>query len=243
MSRLKQEYIEAKASRFRSVNGLSESQPIDFKSLLRKLNVLTLFRPLSDNFSGMCLKDHSGNRFMLINSNNIISRQNFTMAHELFHLFEEDNFEPHVCSLDSDSKSPSEKNANAFATALLMPKTGLWEFIPEEEYRTKSISISTVLKIEHYYSVSRISLLYRLENAGIISINDRERLDVDYPRADIARLYGYDTSLYRPGNEGVIIGDYIEKARRLFEEEKISEGHYLELLNKVSDGVTESEED
>ena len=40
-----------------------------------------------------------------------------------------------------------------------------------------------------------------------------------------------DLSLYQPGNEGVVIGDFGEKARLLFEQERISEGHYVELLN------------
>ena len=47
----------------------------------------------------------------------------------------------------------------------------------------------------------------------------------------IATEYGYDLSLYQPGNEGVVIGDFGEKARLLFEQERISEGHYVELLN------------
>lgn len=48
---------------------------------------------------------------------------------------------------------------------------------------------------------------------------------------DIATEYGYDLSLYQPGNEGMVIGDFGEKARLLFEQERISEGHYVELLN------------
>lgn len=244
MGRLKPDYVEAKASEFRSVNGLSETQPIEFKSLLLKLNVLTLFRPLSSDFSGMCLRDRSNNRFMLINSNDIIARQHFTMAHELFHLFEEDDFEPHVCNPGSGSRTtPSERNADAFATALLMPRTGLWTFIPEEELNNKSVSISTILKIEHYYSVSRITLLHRLENMGAIGTVNKAKLE-SYPRMATALQYGYETFLYRAGNEDLVIGDYVEKARRLFEEERISEGHYLELLNKIhKDGITESEED
>ena len=67
--------IERQVSEFRTDNGLSSSEPITLKSLLLKLNVLTIFRPLSENFSGMCLKDNSGHRFMLINSNQPRGRQ------------------------------------------------------------------------------------------------------------------------------------------------------------------------
>ena len=44
-------------------------------------------------------------------------------------------------------------------------------------------------------------------------------------------MRGYDSDLYTPGNEGLVIGDFGSKARKLFDEERISEGHYIELLN------------
>ena len=225
--------MEAKASKFRSNTGLSQAEPINLKSLLLKLKVLTLFRPLSEDFSGMCLKDGAGNGFMLINSNNPKGRQHFTIAHELFHLFEEESVTPHKCNPGTGNKNPSEQNADAFAALLLMPKVGLWELIPEQELSSKSISIATVLKIEHYYSVSRAALLFRLINIGAMSKANYEELKTLSPTAT-ARNYGYDTSLYCGGNEGLVIGDFGEKARMLFEEGKISEGHYLELLSKIS---------
>jgi len=36
-----------------------------------------------------------------------------------------------------------------------------------------------------------------------------------------------------PGNEGLVIGNFGEKARKLFDARKNSEGHYLELLHKI----------
>ena len=62
----------------------------------------------------------------------------------------------------------------------------------------------------------------------------------EYPVKKTAREYGYDTSLYEPGNENLVIGDFGEKARRLFDMEKISEGHYMELLHKI--GIDDNED-
>ena len=98
--------IEKQVSEFRSDNGLSLSEPIALKSLLLKLNILTIFRPLSENFSGMCLKDKSGHRFMLVNSNQSQGRQYFTIAHELYHLYIEENPTPHKCNPGNGSKDP-----------------------------------------------------------------------------------------------------------------------------------------
>ena len=43
--------IERQVAEFRADNGLSASEAINLKSLLLKLNVLTIFRPLYDNFT------------------------------------------------------------------------------------------------------------------------------------------------------------------------------------------------
>ena len=63
--------IERQVAEFRADNGLSASEAINLKSLLLKLNVLTIFRPLSDNFSGMCLKGQYlvANAFWNVSSN------------------------------------------------------------------------------------------------------------------------------------------------------------------------------
>ena len=231
--------IEGQASKFRSDNGLSLSEPISLKSLLLKLNVLTVFRPLSENFSGMCLKDNSSHRFMLINSNQARGRQHFTIAHELYHLFIEEHPTPHKCNPGCGSKNPVEQCADMFASVLLMPEAGLCQLIPEAELKAKRTSIATLLRLEHYFSVSRMALLFRLQNLGLIAEQTRRELaqvGVKYS----ARCFGYDTSLYEAGNEGLIIGDYGEKAHSLFEQGKISEGHYIELLDKI--GVCRNEE-
>ena len=62
-------------------------------------------------------------------------------------------------------------------------------------------------------------------------------MNVSIRREAIQR--GLDLSLYYKGNEGLILGDYGIKAKKLFDEEKISEGHYNELLKKIKYGESE----
>ena len=87
MKQLALETIESFAKQFRLENGISENEPINLKSLLRKLKILTIFRPLSDSFYGMSLQSKLGISFILINSENPKGRQHFSIAHELFHLY------------------------------------------------------------------------------------------------------------------------------------------------------------
>ncbi|MDE6368323.1 MAG: ImmA/IrrE family metallo-endopeptidase [Muribaculaceae bacterium] len=229
--------VEGQVSKFRQVVGLSDAEAVNIKSLLLKLNVLTLFRPLSEAFSGMSLKSGE-HRFMLINSNQPICRQNFTIAHELYHLYYDSKPVPHSC-LPGDKKSDIEQCADAFAQMFLMPADGVRQLIPEKELLSGSVSLASVLRIEQYFSVSNSAALNRLYDLKLIDRRQRDGFQA-LPVKRTARAYGYDTILYEPGNEGVVIGDFGEKARRLFDEGKISEGHYLELLHKI--GVDESED-
>ena len=231
MSNIIRQNIESKAREFRKRNGLGDTIPIELKSLLLNLNILTIFRPLSDDFSGMCLKDtsFSGNKYMLINSNKPKGRQHFTIAHELYHLYYDDNFSPHKCD-PGLSSNKTEKYADAFAAALLMPETGLSDFI----YNTNNahVNLAIMIKIEQYYQVSRKALLVRLKELNFISKTIYDEF-CELSPIKTAKEYGYDISLYNNANEGLVIGNYGEMAKTLFDKEKISEGHYLELLRTM----------
>lgn len=222
--------VESQVSKFRQSVGLSDTEAVNLKSLLLKLNVQTIYRPLSESFSGMSLK--SGHlRFMLINSNQPRSRQHFTIAHELYHLFVEENPMPHKCE-NGGKKDESEQCADAFALRFLMPKDGVIQLIPDSELMSGGVSLGTVIRLEHYFSISRAATLNRLYDLKLIDKTVKEKLAA-YPAIRTAREYGYDTKLYEPGNENLVIGNFGEKARNLFDNEKISEGHYLELLHKI----------
>lgn len=222
--------IERQVAEFRRHVGLSDGEAVNLKSLLLKLKVLTIYRPLSQTFSGMSLKSPGGARFMLINSNQPRARQHFTVAHELYHLFIEENPIPHNCAIGG--KSESEQCADAFAQIFLMPHSGVLQLIPDGELKTKKISLATVLRMEHYFSVSHQAINNRLFDLKFITRRERD-VFMSLPVIRTAREYGYDIALYQPGNENLVIGDFGEKARRLYDDEKISEGHYRELLSKI----------
>lgn len=227
---------ELLAGQFRHKAGLSLTEPINTKTLIRKLGITAVYRPLSEKSYGIGCKSASGKMFILINSNSTRGRQHFTIAHELYHLFYEEHPVPHMCDQEN---SPEERNANRFASALLMPKEGLLSIVSSGEITNHNISVATILRLEQYFEVSRNTLLIRLKDVGLVSSHQLEELKA-IPVKDSARSYGYDLSLYEKGNANLVIGDFGEKARRLFEEEKISEGHYEELLNMIRDGSPEN---
>lgn len=224
--------IPLKVLDLRTKQSLSTIEPINCKSLLLKLNTFTFYRPLSETFSGMCLKKDNLT-FILVNSNHPRGKQHFTIAHELYHLFYQPNFKPHICNPGKTvGVDLNEKLADAFATELLMPSLGLVQMIPPEEKEKKSITVSTILKLENYFSVSHSALIIRLKSLKLISNTQFEYLS-NLKIKKTAKEYGFGLSLYEPGNENVVLGDYGIKAKNLFTDSKISENHYYELMNFI----------
>jgi Zn-dependent peptidase ImmA (M78 family) len=233
--------LQKNASLFRERNGISSSEAIRIKSLLLKLNVFTMFKPMTEGISGMSLKVNDSSRFILVNSNHSRGRQHFTIAHELYHLFIQEKFEIHQCKTGLfDVKNREEYNADYFASCLLMPENGINEMLPDEELTKNKVSLQSIIKLEQYFSVSHSSMLLRLKMLGLL---DRKSYDFlkTFKAIESAQLFGYDTSLYKAGNHNVTIGNYGEKAKVLFDNEIISEGHYLELMNQIGIDITNPE--
>lgn len=229
MSKKELQSMENAALQLRGKLGLSECEAIHTKTILRKENIIAMYKPLSDKAYGLSLKC-GDNRFMLINSNSTRGRQHFTIAHELYHLYVEANPKQHICS---GAKTREEQSADLFASAFLMPKLGIVSNISTEELRSASVSLATVIKLEQYFSVSRSALLIRLKQLNIITAECYEKM-VQVSAKSSAKEYGYDTALYEKGNEGLVIGDFGAIARRLFDDGKISEGNYREFLKQIS---------
>lgn len=224
-----------KALLFRQNNGYGSTDPISLTSLLIKNNIITLFKPLTDQYSGMAIKVLDDLRFILVNQKNAIGRQRFTISHELYHLYFQDEFVSQKCvtCLFDNQQDIEEKKADYFASYFLLPDIGIMELIPNTEKTSRNkISTETIFKIQQYY---RISI-----NAVIFRLNELDLVDKSYygiytnEKANIARSLGYETTLYFPGNEDRVIGDYCILANGLFKENKLSESQYFEMLNAIN---------
>ena len=217
------------ASQFRTQIGIGAKDPFPTKNILSKLNILTVFKEMREDCSGLAAKVED-NCFLLINTNQSIGRQNFTIAHELFHLYYDKNFQSHLCMYHVKS-TPTEKKADIFASHLLIPEDGLLDNIPTNQLSKNKIMLDTILKTEHFYSCSRSALLYRLKSMGLIDPDQEARFKENVKLG--ARIHGYNTDLYNPGNEGAIIGDYPKLARILYDKEVISETNYINYLRDI----------
>lgn len=222
--------LEVKANGFRQQCGLNDYSPIFFDKLFSSLGVLTVYRPLNGDFSGMALKTKSS-RFMLVNTSHSIGRQRFTIGHELYHLFIQEGFSFEKSNAGRfDKKDREEYNADVFSSYLLMPEAGVLKQIPEIELaRGGVVSLATVIKLEQYFGVSRAAILNRLRSifAKDYSIyKDNVKMG--------ALEHGYSVKLYEKTDDSRVVGDYGIKAKSLFDGEKISESHYLSLMFDIN---------
>jgi Zn-dependent peptidase ImmA (M78 family) len=227
--------LEKNAAEFRHFNGLGSKDAIRLKSLLSQLNVITIFRPLGSSFGGMAIKiEDNGDvtRLMLVNSEHNIGKQHFTICHELYHLYIQKNFTATTCNTGLfEKKQVEEWNADVFASILLLPEEGIMALIPENELRENKINLSTILKLEQYYSCSRAALLYRLKDLELINKDYSEKFKANVKSSAVQ--FGYETSLYESGNKDLVLGDYGSLARNLLEKENISQTHYTTLMKDL----------
>ena len=140
--------------------GVESFASINIRSLVYNniRNLTVLWFPMKKNISGCCSKTKD-DKVIFINTNHTLGRQNFTLAHELYHLLYEDIEDFIVCGINNNSQS--EINANNFASTLLMPDSALYWF--KNKNQIDDWSLEDVIKCEQHYQVSRSTMLLRLK--------------------------------------------------------------------------------
>lgn len=164
-----------------------------------------------------------------INSNMSIGRQNFTLAHELYHLLYEENMNNFViCDYSSDSDSEIE--ANIFASYLLIPYEGLKRYAKKRNI--SKWTLDDIIAAEQYYQISHLALLFRLVEQGFITEEESEKFQ-NVKISHEARIRGFDDGLYYPSPDNrkyFSLGNYVKSVEKAYSSNKISVGKKDELL-------------
>lgn len=212
--------------------GIDSYSPVDIFSIaIEKLPNLTLILlPLGEKISGCCSKV-GDDQIILINSEHSKGRQNFTLAHELYHLIYEDNEEWLICGHDANSSS--EEEANNFASSLLMPDSALNDY--EKKNNIVKWNLENIIHCEQFFQISHTAMLYRLRLInGSITYDEFTRYKLNVKNE--AMKLGFSTELYDPSNDSkkyFSFGNYIRLTEKAFDNNKISIGKKNELLMDV----------
>lgn len=189
-------------------------------------NLTILWFPMLDELSGCCAKN--GEDYVIcLNSKHSKGRQNFTIAHELYHLLYEDDRDSFVCNVNSDEES--EKNADKFAESLLMPNIALQEFINKN--KISRWDLEDIIKCEQYFQISHTAMLCKLRRRKMIGYDEFKRFRSNVKRK--AWDLGYDLDLYESTRMNYCLGKIIPLSKALFNEKKITGGKFDEILLDV----------
>lgn len=225
--------LRDKAEELRKELGQDNYSPIEPFKLVQVIEKLTLvFYPLGKNISGACIKGKTSN-LITLNSDMSVGRQNFSLAHELFHLYYGEPSKSTVSPVNILDNNLDENNAEVFASFFLIPQISLREMVKKihEENKETKIFVKDVIKMEQYFGVSHKAMLYRLKGENFI--DDKELKEMkEIIVSKEAKKIGYDTALYFPNEERktTVLGHYISLTNKLLENEKISQNKYEELL-------------
>lgn len=128
--------------------------PIDPFKILKEKNVIITFSDF-DKLEGLLLFDKEKESVVSINLNRPVTRQRFTAAHELGHimLHAEIKGENFLCPIFG-TKSPVEREADEFASYLLMPNNELNKLIDKYQDENGNVNLDDCLLIAEYFGVS-----------------------------------------------------------------------------------------
>lgn len=236
----------AYAERLRMHLGVAPLDPVDMVSVAMRVPKLTLVMyPLGAALSGMCIK-RSRYSLIAVNSAQTKGRQNFTIAHELYHLFFDRELDGFQCAKKAGGHA-REETADCFASFFVLPHQALEarvaDFLANGGKSPRVLAISSfdgidddalqvfLLGVEAEFGISRTALLVRLVSEGLL---EEGRCTVLRRQVrNQARRYGFSLSVYEPsfGNDAKkVVGDYVDKVMLLHERDAVSDARALELL-------------
>jgi len=224
--------LSNKAASVRKKLGEDNYSPIDIFVLLQNIPEITMtLYPLGSNISGVCVKKKSSS-IIIVNSGMSIGRQRFTLAHELYHYYFDENILSTVCPTQIDTGDIKEREADHFASYLLIPQPALYELLQNRKQKqNQKLTIEDIIFLEQYFKVSRKAMLFRLQEEKELTRTEALRMQINVI-SSAARL-GYDVSLYKPlgaNNQKQTLGYYVKSAEKLLANNIISTGKYEEYL-------------
>jgi len=147
---------------------ISAQLPVAVEDIVRAQGIELVFDPFADaHLSGLASR-RNGNRVIAVNCANSYSRQRFTIAHELGHLFLHDRQDIFVDGdvvvgrrEESRTRSPEEREADLFASELLMPEALI---IRDLRFADEQPLQSAIATLAARYRVSELAMSIRLRD-------------------------------------------------------------------------------
>ncbi|MEV4335477.1 ImmA/IrrE family metallo-endopeptidase [Streptomyces sp. NPDC049590] len=190
---------ERTAARLRAYLDFSETEPIeDLTGLVESLGIPVEYRKLPDQVHGISIPEKWGDRVswvVIVNSNDVWSRQRFTLAHELCHVLQNDPGQVIVDRAKMQDLRP-ERIANSFARHFLLPEEAISAKLEEfGEISTDAQAAALVAAIILTYGVSR--------DATMIALGEVAEDDIAAPLMEFCQTTPVGELMRISGNSAV----------------------------------------
>jgi len=192
------------------------------KVLEQEYGVKILYYPLAYGSAASMVHDDMG-KAVVINSNEVPWRQNYDLAHELFHLILWKVFTLEEMQ-DKLFFSDIERKADSFASMLLLPEDEIFREIDQIMENDKQLTYSDIVDVAIDFGVSAKALLYRLAFINFIEWEQANTLAKDEDLAEISRQKRTENLEPRRSDR------FISLAVRCLRKGLISRGKFADLL-------------
>lgn len=161
---------------------------------------------------------YKGRNIVVSNSSLILSREIFTVAHELGHIiFDFNDKEIMYVDLEDFSnleKDRMERRAFYFANCLLMPEEGLKKYIRHElDHSLETLDALDIVRLQQEFSVSYSALVWRLLKIKAINEAHKERLLSEQESLKSSYLFeilGFNKNLLVPYEKIQVSEKYVD---------------------------------
>lgn len=211
--------IRIEADSFREKCKVSRYGIIDLFKDCERLGYKLLRYPLGDTADlGFTVKKDN-DTIIFTNTCSRLSREIFTLAHEIghnvLHVNDEASFIDDNITISGRSTDEKEQEANYFAACLLMPADDVERFLDLElaEFGKFGLSAMDIARIMSEFNVSFDMALNRLENLGKIDSDEKVNLDnekIEKRVGNLLRSVGGNAKLNKASNDIDIPYEYID---------------------------------
>lgn len=203
---------------------------IDIFSEFRKIGIHVFRKKLdSNNISGLFIKHPTAGKCILVNYDEDIFRQNFTLAHEVGHALMDGEREFNLSTNNDNQQDYREMRANNFASSFLIPQTVVAKL---KGNITEDLVLQTAIKLK----INIQPLLIALKNYGIIdqsSYNKFIKITINKADKTDHELHNLSPNILKAKETLLKMGlssYYVRKCHEAYRLNCISSGKLAEML-------------
>lgn len=190
---------------------------------------------------------YEGKKIIVTNSSEILSREIYTVAHELGHIVFDFADEKGIkIDREVQDNSIAEERAYYFADCLLMPEENIRAMLKEVFKKSgNEIRAINIVQMQLEFRVSYNALVERMTALGIVTVNKRNDLYKErdfYSSKKLFSMLGAEEDLLIPADKLIVPPQYIDYVMSNYENQYIPLSSLKKALSLVNIDTSDLEE-